>query len=234
MRTTRSTARRAAVSAIAARRCAISERRHEAHLASGGASARRRAHRPARRRGPALQRGVERQPHARSGCAVRRAARAEIRRRGVRRRRRGARRGGRHCRSGGAAARCRRFSSRMRFARCSSSRERWRADHSIPIVAVGGSNGKTTTKEMTAAILSRMGPCLATHGNLNNHIGVPLTLMRLEPSHRSAVIEMGANRIGDVAELVTLARPTVGSHHQRRRGTPGGIRRSRRRRQGRG
>ncbi len=86
----------------------------------------------------------------------------------------------------------------------------WRADHSMPIVAVGGSNGKTTTKEMTAAILSRLGPCLATHGNLNNHIGVPLTLMRLEPSHRSAVIEMGANRIGDVAELVTLARPTVG------------------------
>ncbi len=86
----------------------------------------------------------------------------------------------------------------------------WRADFSIPIVAVGGSNGKTTAKEMTAAILSRMGPCLATHGNLNNHIGVPVTLMRLEPSHRSAVIEMGANRVGDVAELVRLARPTVG------------------------
>src|SRR5277367_2609037 len=86
----------------------------------------------------------------------------------------------------------------------------WRADFSIPIVAVGGSNGKTTAKEMTAAILSRMGPCLATHGNLNNHIGVPVTLMRLETSHRSAVIEMGANRIGDVAELVRLARPTVG------------------------
>jgi len=50
----------------------------------------------------------------------------------------------------------------------------------------------------------------ATHGNLNNHIGVPVTLMRLEPSHRSAVIEMGANRVGDVAELVRLARPTVG------------------------
>ena len=86
----------------------------------------------------------------------------------------------------------------------------WRADFSIPIVAIGGSNGKTTVKEMTAAILSRMGPCMATHGNLNNHIGVPLTLMRLESSHRSAVIEMGANRIGDVAELVRLARPTVG------------------------
>jgi UDP-N-acetylmuramoyl-tripeptide--D-alanyl-D-alanine ligase len=86
----------------------------------------------------------------------------------------------------------------------------WRADFDTPIVAIGGSNGKTTTKEMTAAILSRMGPCMATHGNLNNHIGVPLTLMRLELSDRSAGGEMGANRIGDVAELVKLARPTVG------------------------
>ena len=80
----------------------------------------------------------------------------------------------------------------------------------LPIVAVAGSNGKTTAKEMTAAILARGGPCLATLGNLNNHIGVPLTLLRLESTHRSAVIEMGANRIGDVAELVPLARPTVG------------------------
>ena len=86
----------------------------------------------------------------------------------------------------------------------------WRAGFDVPVVGVGGSNGKTTAKEMTAAILSRMGLCMATHGNLNNHIGVPLTLMRLEASHRSAVIEMGANRIGDVAELVRLARPTVG------------------------
>jgi UDP-N-acetylmuramoyl-tripeptide--D-alanyl-D-alanine ligase len=87
---------------------------------------------------------------------------------------------------------------------------RWRAEFSIPLVGVGGSNGKTTTKEMTAAILSRRGPCLSTQGNLNNHIGVPLTLLRLERSHRSAVIEMGANRIGDVAELVALATPTAG------------------------
>ena len=63
---------------------------------------------------------------------------------------------------------------------------------------------------MTSAILSRMGACMATHGNLNNHIGVPLTLMRLESGHRSAVVEMGANRIGDVAELVKITRPTVG------------------------
>jgi UDP-N-acetylmuramoyl-tripeptide--D-alanyl-D-alanine ligase len=87
---------------------------------------------------------------------------------------------------------------------------RWRAEFSIPLVGIGGSNGKTTTKEMTAAILSRRGSCLSTQGNLNNHIGVPLTLLRLERSHRSAVIEMGANRIGDVAELVALATPTVG------------------------
>ena len=86
----------------------------------------------------------------------------------------------------------------------------WRAGFDLPIVAVGGSNGKTTVKEMTAAILSRMGPCMSTHGNLNNHIGVPLTLLRLQSSDRSAVVEMGANRIGDVAELVQLARPTVG------------------------
>ena len=86
----------------------------------------------------------------------------------------------------------------------------WRAEFSIPIVAVAGSNGKTTAKEMTAAILARMGACMATHGNLNNHIGVPLTLMRLEVSHRSAVVEMGANRVGDVADLMRLARPTVG------------------------
>jgi len=86
----------------------------------------------------------------------------------------------------------------------------WRETFALPVVGVAGSNGKTTVKEMTAAILSQIGPCLATQGNLNNHIGVPLTLMRLESTHRSAVIEMGANRIGDVAELVPLARPTVG------------------------
>jgi UDP-N-acetylmuramoyl-tripeptide--D-alanyl-D-alanine ligase len=86
----------------------------------------------------------------------------------------------------------------------------WRADFTIPVVAVAGSNGKTTAKEMTAAILSRMGLCMATHGNLNNHIGVPVTLMRIEPSHRSAVIEMGANAIGDVAALMRIAQPTVG------------------------
>jgi UDP-N-acetylmuramoyl-tripeptide--D-alanyl-D-alanine ligase len=86
----------------------------------------------------------------------------------------------------------------------------WRAQFSIPVVGVAGSNGKTTVKEMIAAILGRRGSTLATRGNLNNHIGVPLTLYRLEPTHVQAVIEIGANRAGEVAALVDLVRPTVG------------------------
>ncbi|HET7757398.1 MAG TPA: UDP-N-acetylmuramoyl-tripeptide--D-alanyl-D-alanine ligase [Steroidobacteraceae bacterium] len=86
----------------------------------------------------------------------------------------------------------------------------WRADFAGALVGVAGSNGKTTAKEMIAAILERAGPCLATRGNLNNHIGVPLTLLRLSAAERFAVIEMGANRAGEVAQLVSLARPTVG------------------------
>ena len=86
----------------------------------------------------------------------------------------------------------------------------WRRRFAIPVVGVAGSNGKTTCKEMIAAILSQAGPVLATRGNLNNHIGVPLTLLRLDASHRYAVIEMGANRAGDVAELLRFARPDVG------------------------
>ena len=85
----------------------------------------------------------------------------------------------------------------------------WRDGFDLPVVAVAGSNGKTTTKEMIASILGRTGACLSTRGNLNNHIGVPLTLMRLDASHRSAVIEMGANRIGDVAQLMRWIRPKV-------------------------
>ena len=86
----------------------------------------------------------------------------------------------------------------------------WRAQFRGPVVGVGGSNGKTTTKEMTAAILGQLGPCLATRGNLNNHIGVPLTLLGLTAEHRCAVIEMGANRPGEIALLAALARPSVG------------------------
>src|ERR1700733_13654340 len=86
----------------------------------------------------------------------------------------------------------------------------WRAEFGGPLVGVAGSNGKTTAKEMTAAILGKAGDCLATRGNLNNHIGVPLTLLRLTPAHRFAVIEMGANHPGEVAALASLARPSVG------------------------
>jgi UDP-N-acetylmuramoyl-tripeptide--D-alanyl-D-alanine ligase len=86
----------------------------------------------------------------------------------------------------------------------------WRADFQGTLVGVAGSNGKTTAKEMTAAILGEAGECLATRGNLNNHIGVPLTLLRLTPSHRFAVIEMGANHAGEVEALVSLASPAVG------------------------
>jgi len=85
----------------------------------------------------------------------------------------------------------------------------WRAQFSGPLIGVAGSNGKTTAKEMTAAILAELGSTLATRGNLNNHIGVPLTLLRLTPAHRFAVIEMGANRAGEVRALAAIARPTI-------------------------
>lgn len=85
----------------------------------------------------------------------------------------------------------------------------WRAQFTLPLIGVAGSNGKTTVKEMLAAILSRSGACLSTAGNLNNHLGVPLTLLRLEKKHRSAVIEIGANRPGEVAALAALARPNI-------------------------
>jgi UDP-N-acetylmuramoyl-tripeptide--D-alanyl-D-alanine ligase len=86
----------------------------------------------------------------------------------------------------------------------------WREQFAIPVVGVAGSNGKTTAKEMTASILGQMGNCLATRGNLNNHIGVPLTLLRLVPANKFAVVEVGANNPGEVAHLVRIARPTVG------------------------
>lgn len=78
------------------------------------------------------------------------------------------------------------------------------------VIGVTGSNGKTTTKEMLAAILRRVGKTLATRGNLNNHIGLPLMLAELEPDHRFAVIEMGTSKKGDMAPLVDMASPQVG------------------------
>ncbi|MGD9982830.1 MAG: UDP-N-acetylmuramoyl-tripeptide--D-alanyl-D-alanine ligase [Porticoccaceae bacterium] len=78
-----------------------------------------------------------------------------------------------------------------------------------PVIAITGSSGKTTVKEMTAAILRGLGPVLATRGNLNNHIGLPLTLLGSEPEHRFAVLEMGASAAGEIAWLGSIARPTV-------------------------
>src|SRR3546814_277491 len=86
----------------------------------------------------------------------------------------------------------------------------WRSRFGIPVVAVTGSNGKTTTKQMLASVFAARGPVLATQGNLNNHIGVPLTLLRLRSEHRTAVIEMGANHAGEIALLASIARPNVG------------------------
>jgi UDP-N-acetylmuramoyl-tripeptide--D-alanyl-D-alanine ligase len=86
----------------------------------------------------------------------------------------------------------------------------WRRQFSIPVIGVTGSNGKTTTKEIIGAILSRLGACLITRGNLNNHIGVPLMLLEMNASHRYAVIEMGANHIGEIAHLASIAEPTIG------------------------
>ena len=83
----------------------------------------------------------------------------------------------------------------------------WRRQLETLIVAVTGSNGKTTVKEMCAAILARAGSTLATQGNLNNDIGVPLTLLRLSPEQRFGVIEMGANHPGEIAYLTRLAAP---------------------------
>lgn len=86
----------------------------------------------------------------------------------------------------------------------------WRNRFEIPVIGVTGSNGKTTVKEMLAAILGEGAPVLATRGNLNNEIGLPLTLMELGAEHRLAVIEMGANHAGEIARLAAFARPRVG------------------------
>lgn len=85
----------------------------------------------------------------------------------------------------------------------------WRQKFQIPIVGVTGSCGKTSTKAIIAHILALKGEVLATEGTLNNDIGVPLTLLRLRDFHQSAVIEMGANHLGEIAYLTSLVRPTT-------------------------
>ena len=88
----------------------------------------------------------------------------------------------------------------------------WRARFDLPLIAVTGSNGKTTVTQMLASILvAAHGEqhALATRGNFNNDIGVPLTLLRLRPEHRAAVVELGMNHPGEIARLAAMAQPTV-------------------------
>jgi UDP-N-acetylmuramoyl-tripeptide--D-alanyl-D-alanine ligase len=80
----------------------------------------------------------------------------------------------------------------------------------IPVLAITGSNGKTTTKELINAVLSKKYNTLATIGNLNNHIGVPLTILRIKAEHEFAIIEMGANHRGEIEELCRIAEPDFG------------------------
>jgi UDP-N-acetylmuramoyl-tripeptide--D-alanyl-D-alanine ligase len=85
----------------------------------------------------------------------------------------------------------------------------WRKKMPARVIGITGSNGKTTLKELVASCLSLSASTLATHGNLNNEIGMPLMLLRLAPEHRYAVIEMGANHAGEIAYLRSLAEPEV-------------------------
>ena len=88
----------------------------------------------------------------------------------------------------------------------------WRSQFNVPLIAVTGSNGKTTVTQMLASILSRERPdgaSLATRGNLNNDIGVPMTLLRLRQHHQIAVVELGMNHPGEIAVLAAMVHPTV-------------------------
>jgi UDP-N-acetylmuramoyl-tripeptide--D-alanyl-D-alanine ligase len=85
-----------------------------------------------------------------------------------------------------------------------------RKQFQIPFIAITGTNGKTTTKELVNVVLSTSFVTKATQGNLNNHIGVPLTLLGINNTHQIAVIEMGANHVGDIQELCKIAEPNFG------------------------
>jgi UDP-N-acetylmuramoyl-tripeptide--D-alanyl-D-alanine ligase len=85
-----------------------------------------------------------------------------------------------------------------------------RKKQDIPLIGITGSNGKTTTKDLVASVLKTQYKVYATHGNYNNHIGVPLSLLKIEKKHQIAVIEMGANRMGEIADLCELSLPNFG------------------------
>lgn len=86
----------------------------------------------------------------------------------------------------------------------------WRRELGLPIIGVTGTNGKTTTKELLAAVLSTKYNIHYTQGNLNNQIGVPLTLLQISRAHEMAIVEMGASHPGDIKELVEIAEPNCG------------------------
>jgi UDP-N-acetylmuramoyl-tripeptide--D-alanyl-D-alanine ligase len=86
----------------------------------------------------------------------------------------------------------------------------WRRRFTVPLVAITGSCGKTTTKEMLAAIVGSSRQALVTEGNLNNQIGLPLTLLRLQENHDVAIVEMGTNQPGEIARLAAIAAPDIG------------------------
>lgn len=99
----------------------------------------------------------------------------------------------------------------------------------IPVIGITGSNGKTTTKELISAVLATTYNTYFTKGNLNNHIGVPLTLLSITEKHEIAVVEMGANHVGEIAELCSIAKPThgmitnIGKAHLEGFGGPEGV-----------
>jgi UDP-N-acetylmuramoyl-tripeptide--D-alanyl-D-alanine ligase len=107
-----------------------------------------------------------------------------------------------------------------------------RLQFDIPVVAIGGSNGKTTTKELVSAVLSSHYPCHFTRGNYNNHIGVPLTLLAMPPGTEVAIIEMGTNQPGDIDQLCRIALPThglitnIGKEHLEGFGSLEGVKRA--------
>lgn len=86
----------------------------------------------------------------------------------------------------------------------------WRGKFSIPIIAITGSNGKTTTKDLTAAVLSGKWNVLKTQANFNNEIGLPMTLLQLNSSYNAAVVEMGMRGLGQIRALTEIAKPTIG------------------------
>ena len=119
-----------------------------------------------------------------------------------------------HCES---AYRCRGLSvggARYTFGIGTTGAYRRAQNPQLKVIALTGSSGKTTTKEMLGSILSRIAPTLVTRGNLNNDLGVPVMLLELHPEHQYAVMELGANHQGEIDYTSNLVQPLVCRHYQ--------------------